>query len=99
MMIQSAHSLLDPCGFVASLHTPFTTDDVVDEDSLGRLVEHAGKAGCAGVLATAVAGEVGALRPDERRRVLRVVAEAEARLLAERATALDEEMLAESRAG
>jgi len=65
-------------GIVASLHTPFAEDDSIDEASLARLVEHCGHAGCRGVLAAAVAGEVGSLRPPERRRMLEVVVEAAA---------------------
>ena len=65
-------------GIVASLHTPFAEDGAVDEASLARLVEHCARAGCRGVLAAAVAGEVGALRPPERRRLLQVVVEAAA---------------------
>lgn len=60
-------------GIIASLHTPFTADDRPDHDSLARLVDHAHAAGCKGVLATAVAGEVGALRPDERDGLLETV--------------------------
>jgi dihydrodipicolinate synthase/N-acetylneuraminate lyase len=65
-------------GIVASLHTPFTADDAIDEASLVRLVDHCAHAGCCGVLVAAVAGEVGSLRPEERRRMLAVVAEAAA---------------------
>jgi 4-hydroxy-tetrahydrodipicolinate synthase len=65
-------------GIVASLHTPFTADDAIDEASLLRLVDHCAHAGCCGVLVAAVAGEVGSLRPEERRRMLAVVAEAAA---------------------
>jgi 4-hydroxy-tetrahydrodipicolinate synthase len=60
-------------GIVASLHTPFKAELEIDEVSLARLVEHAAAAGCAGVLATAVAGEVASLDADERRRLLRTV--------------------------
>ncbi len=63
-------------GIVASLHTPFTADDRLDEAGLVRLVDHVASAGCTGVLASAVAGEVGSLRPDERRVLLRVVGDA-----------------------
>jgi dihydrodipicolinate synthase/N-acetylneuraminate lyase len=65
-------------GIVASLHTPFTEDDAIDEASLARLVDHCARAGCCGVLVAAVAGEVGALQADERLRMLQVVAEAAA---------------------
>ncbi|MEZ5824744.1 MAG: dihydrodipicolinate synthase family protein [Geminicoccaceae bacterium] len=60
-------------GIVASLHTPFDSDGRVDLHSLERLVRHAGEAGCSGVLASAVAGEVGALRASERADILRCV--------------------------
>src|SRR5687767_2335286 len=63
-------------GIVASLHTPFCAADRIDEASLARLVDHCAQAGCCGVLVAAVAGEVGSLRPEERRRMLAVVAEA-----------------------
>jgi 4-hydroxy-tetrahydrodipicolinate synthase len=65
-------------GIVASLHTPFAEDDIVDEASLVRLVDHCVRSGCRGVLVAAVAGEVGALAAHERRRMLEVVAEAAA---------------------
>ncbi|MCB2011533.1 MAG: dihydrodipicolinate synthase family protein [Geminicoccaceae bacterium] len=60
-------------GIVASLHTAFDEAGRVDLASLERLVHHAGEAGCCGVLATAVAGEVGSLAPDERSQILRTV--------------------------
>lgn len=60
-------------GIIASLHTPFTLDDRPDHDSLVRLIDHVHAAGCVGVLATAVAGEVGALRPEERHGLLETV--------------------------
>lgn len=63
-------------GIVASLHTPFSSDDRLDEAALARLVDHVAMAGCTGVLASAVAGEVGSLRPDERRVLLEVVGDA-----------------------
>ena len=63
-------------GIVASLHTPFGADGGIDLASLRRLIDHVADSGCTGVLATAVAGEVGALRSDERSRLLRAVAEA-----------------------
>lgn len=63
-------------GIVASLHTPFAADGSVDLESLLRLTDHVAAAGCVGVLATAVAGEVGSLAPDERRRLLRALGKA-----------------------
>jgi 4-hydroxy-tetrahydrodipicolinate synthase len=60
-------------GIIASLHTPFTDDDRPDHESLVRLIDHVAAAGCSGVLATAVAGEVGSLRPDERHALLDTV--------------------------
>jgi 4-hydroxy-tetrahydrodipicolinate synthase len=63
-------------GIVASLHTPFDAGGDIDTASLLRLIDHVADAGCTGVLATAVAGEVGSLRPDERSRLLRAVGEA-----------------------
>ena len=64
------HQLRDLTGIVASLHTPFTQDNRPDHESLVRLIDHVAAAGCKGVLATAVAGEVGSLRPDERHALL-----------------------------
>ncbi len=63
-------------GIVASLHTPFTDDDRPDHESLVRLIDHVAATGCSGVLATAVAGEVGSLRPDERHGLLETVTDA-----------------------
>ncbi len=63
-------------GIVASLHTPFDALGGIDVPSLLRLVDHVADAGCTGVLATAVAGEVGSLRPAERSRLLQAVGEA-----------------------
>jgi dihydrodipicolinate synthase/N-acetylneuraminate lyase len=63
-------------GIVASLHTPFAADGPIDLASLLRLTEHGAAAGCVGVLATAVAGEVGSLAPEERRHLLRALGEA-----------------------
>ena len=63
-------------GIVASLHTPFDAEGEIDMASLLRLIDHVAAAGCTGVLATAVAGEVGSLRPAERGRLLHSVGEA-----------------------
>jgi len=63
-------------GIIASLHTPFTDDDRPDHASLARLIDHVADAGCVGVLATAVAGEVGSLRADERAALLDTVTRA-----------------------
>lgn len=60
-------------GIIASLHTPFTPDDRPDHDSLVRLIDHVAASGCVGVLATAVAGEVRSLQPDERAALLDTV--------------------------
>jgi 4-hydroxy-tetrahydrodipicolinate synthase len=67
------HTLRQLTGIIASLHTPFTETDEPDHPSLVRLIDHVAAAGCSGVLATAVAGEVGALRPDERHALLETV--------------------------
>ncbi|MFO1070340.1 MAG: dihydrodipicolinate synthase family protein [Geminicoccaceae bacterium] len=66
----------DLTGIVASLHTPFDAQGKVDTASLLRLVDHVAGAGCTGVLATAVAGEVGSLEPEERRQLLRALGRA-----------------------
>lgn len=60
-------------GIIASLHTSFTDDGRPDHASLVRLIDHVAASGCSGVLATAVAGEVGSLRPDERQALLETV--------------------------
>lgn len=80
MLVNGFDPRTDLRGIVASLHTPFGDDDALDAASLARLVDHCVRAGCRGVLVGAVAGEVGALRPAERRRMLEVVAEAADRL-------------------
>lgn len=67
------HTLEGLTGIVASLHTPFTADDRPDHASLVRLIDHVAASGCSGVLATAVAGEVGALHADERQGLLETV--------------------------
>jgi 4-hydroxy-tetrahydrodipicolinate synthase len=66
----------DLTGIVASLHTPFDAAGKVDTASLLRLVDHVAGSGCTGVLATAVAGEVGSLQPEERRQLLRALGKA-----------------------
>ena len=53
-------------GIIASLHTPFDEQGQVDEASVRRLVEHCVAAGCVGVMAPAVAGEVGSLDAGEQ---------------------------------
>lgn len=63
-------------GIVASLHTPFTDNNTVDQDSLTRLVKHCGQSGCSGILVSAVAGEVSTLTADEREQLLKCVSEA-----------------------
>lgn len=62
-------------GIVPSLNTPFLDDGAVDFESLGRLIDYLVAAGASGCLANAVAGEVGSLTNDERRRMLDLVAE------------------------
>ncbi|MEM7024588.1 MAG: dihydrodipicolinate synthase family protein [Pseudomonadota bacterium] len=64
-----------PKGIIPSLNTPFTADDRVDQASLIRLVEDCVDAGCAGLLALAVAGETASLEVLERDRVLAAVME------------------------
>lgn len=63
-------------GIVASLHTPFAADGAIDLPGLLRLTDHVAAAGCVGVLATAVAGEVGSLAGGERRDLLRALGKA-----------------------
>src|SRR6266702_2405036 len=68
----------DPCpvglrGIVPSLNTPFTADDAVDLDSVRRLVDWTVKAGSAGMLILAVAGEGQSLAREEFRAVAETV--------------------------
>ena len=65
--------VLDPSlrGIIASLHTPFDGQGQVDEASVRRLVDHCVAAGCVGVIAPAVAGEVGSLNAGEQGRAPR----------------------------
>ncbi len=63
-------------GIIASLHTPFDGQGQVDEASVRRLVDHCVAAGCVGVMAPAVAGEVGSLDAGEQGRLLAIVGEA-----------------------
>jgi len=74
--LKAKNDLGDFTGIIASLHTPFTADDRLDHDSLVRLIDHVHAAGCIGVLATAVAGEVATLRLDERQGLLETAAAA-----------------------
>jgi 4-hydroxy-tetrahydrodipicolinate synthase len=53
-------------GIINVLNTPFTENDEIDVESLGRNVRRAFKAGVAGFLVPALAGEVGKLTMDER---------------------------------
>lgn len=57
-------------GIIASLHTAFFDDGRLDEASVVRLVRHTAESGCIGILIAAVAGEVGSLNPDERKRLV-----------------------------
>lgn len=66
----------DLLGIIASLHTPFFDDGLLDDASLARLVHHTAESGCTGILIAAVAGEVGSLTPDERKRLVEVAIEA-----------------------
>ncbi len=70
----------DPCpvamrGIVPSLNTPFTADDSIDEAGLRREVDHVVAAGCAGILALAVASESASLTPAEIDRVAAIIVE------------------------
>jgi len=73
----------DPCpvglrGLVPSLNTPFDAEGALDTASLRRLVEATVAAGCAGMLALAVAGEGASLAREEKRRAVEAILEANA---------------------
>jgi 4-hydroxy-tetrahydrodipicolinate synthase len=63
-------------GIVPVLQTPFRSDGRIDLDGLARLIDDAIAAGAAGVLAPAVASEVGFLSPAERSDLVRFIARA-----------------------
>ncbi|HEX2556273.1 MAG TPA: dihydrodipicolinate synthase family protein [Microvirga sp.] len=65
-------------GIVPSLNTPFLADDRIDEVGIRSLVEATIEAGCVGMLVLAVAGENRSLTFQERDRIGRVIAEANA---------------------
>lgn len=82
-MIARAPTPDDPCpvgprGIVPSLNTPFDAEGALDTASLGRLVEATVAAGCAGMLALAVAGEGASLAREEKRRAVEAILEANA---------------------
>lgn len=56
--------------------TPFTEDEKVDADGIGRIVETAVAAGCQGLVPLAIMGEVAKLVESERDSVLRAYVEA-----------------------
>jgi 4-hydroxy-tetrahydrodipicolinate synthase len=68
-------------GIVPSLNTPFLPNDTIDEAGVRRLVEATIEAGCAGMLVLAVAAENRNLSFQERGRIGRIIAEANARRL------------------
>ncbi|MCX7786970.1 MAG: dihydrodipicolinate synthase family protein [Spirochaetes bacterium] len=63
-------------GIVTVLNTPFTNDDQIDIQSLRKNMDRALRAGVAGFLVPALAGEVGQLSFDERMVLVRTVIEA-----------------------
>lgn len=65
----------DLLGIIASLHTAFFEDGRLDEASVARLIRHVAESGCTGILVAAVAGEVGSLKPDERKRLVETAIE------------------------
>ena len=74
----------DPCpvglrGIVPSLNTPFTDADEIDDEGLRREVDHVVAAGCAGILALAVASESASLAPAEIDRAAAIIVEQSAR--------------------
>lgn len=65
-----------PKGIVPVLQTPFDREGHIDFEDLQRLVEEAIRSGASGLLAPAVASEVGYLSTEERRQLIRFVADA-----------------------
>ncbi len=65
-----------PKGIVPVLQTPFDREGRIDFESLKRLVTDALRAGASGLLAPAVASEVGYLSADEREQLIRFTAAA-----------------------
>jgi len=66
-------TILNP-GIISVLQTPFSAAGELDFESLGKLIEDSIEAGVDGFLASAVASEVGALARDERRELVREIA-------------------------
>lgn len=72
--------MTDPCpmamrGIVPSLNTPFAADGSVDDAAVARLVDASVRAGIAGMLLIAVAGEQASLSREEKARIARVAVE------------------------
>ncbi len=65
-----------PKGIVPVLQTPFDRHSHIDFDDLQRLVDDAINSGASGLLAPAVASEVGYLSADERQQLIRFAAAA-----------------------
>jgi len=67
---------IDLRGLWVPLVTPFTPDDRVDTDALGRLARRVLADGARGLVALGTTGEPATLDPDEQQRVIDVCAEA-----------------------
>lgn len=62
-------------GVLTALVTPFTSDGLIDEPGLRRLIDRSIDGGVDGVVACGSTGEFSALSPEERRKVVETVAE------------------------
>ena len=67
--------MIVPSGVIPALPTPFDKNDNVDFDSLGRLIEFTLENGVSGFYVTGSTGEAFLLSEEERRSVLKFVAE------------------------
>jgi 4-hydroxy-tetrahydrodipicolinate synthase len=76
-MAESSSLRADLHGVLSAVVTPFTAGgEDIDEAALRAVVEHAVNAGIHGVIPCGSTGEFATLTPDERRRVVEVVADA-----------------------
>ena len=76
-MADSSPLQADLRGVLGAVVTPFTADgEDIDEAGLRAVVQHAVDAGIHGLIPCGSTGEFATLSPDERRRVVELVAEA-----------------------
>src|SRR5437667_6645758 len=62
-------------GVVVPMITPFTPAGEIDEEAVGRIVEHLIAARVAGIFPLGTTGEAASIHVDERRRLVAIVAE------------------------